>query len=106
MMANLNISEKNVRRQIASAINLVVHLTRFSDGTRRVTQITEVTGMEGEVILMQDLFLFENQGVSADGRIIGNFTATGVRPRFAEKLGAVGFEFSAGMFEPTRRGRR
>ena len=103
MMANLNVSEKAMRKQIVSAISLVLQLARFNDGTRRVTQITEVTGMEGEVILMQDLFVFEQQGVSADGRVLGNFTGTGIRPKFAERLRAAGFEFPTSMFEPTRK---
>jgi len=106
MMANLNLSERAIRKQIVSAVSLVLQVARFGDGTRRLTHVTEVTGMEGDVILMQDLFLFESEGVSSDGRTIGNFTATGIRPKFAEKLKAAGFEFPANMFEPTSRRRR
>jgi pilus assembly protein CpaF len=106
MMANLNITEKAIRKQIASAISLVLQVTRFSDGTRRLTHITEVTGMEGEVISLQDLFLFERQGVSAEGRTVGTFVATGIRPKFSERLKESGFELPPGMFEQTsRRGR-
>jgi pilus assembly protein CpaF len=106
MMANLNIAEKAIRRQIVSAVSLVLQVARLSDGTRRLTQITEVTGMESDVVSMQDLFLFENQGVSSDGRIMGNFIATGIRPKFSEKLKAAGFELPANLFEVGERRRR
>jgi pilus assembly protein CpaF len=100
MMANLNIAEKAIRRQIVSAITLVLQVARLSDGTRRLTHITEVTGMEGDVITMQDLFVFETQGVSSDGRTVGNFVATGIRPKFAEKLRGTKLELPANMFDP------
>ena len=103
MMANLNIAEKAIRKQIVSAISLVLQVARFSDGTRRLTHITEVTGMEGDVVSLQDLFLFERQGVSADGRTVGTFAATGVRPKFAERIKASGFELPPNMFDPTVR---
>jgi pilus assembly protein CpaF len=103
MMSNLNIAERAIRKQIASAISLLVQVARFGDGTRRITHITEVTGMEGDVISLQDLFLYERQGVSADGRTVGAFVATGIRPKFAEKLKGLGFELPANMFEEMRR---
>jgi pilus assembly protein CpaF len=99
MMANLNIAERAIRKQMASAINLVLQVARFSDGTRRVTQITEVTGMEADVISLQDLFVFERHGVSPDGRTLGVFSATGVRPKFAETLKAAGFDLPADVFD-------
>jgi pilus assembly protein CpaF len=99
MMANLNIAERAIRKQIASAISLVVQVARFSDGTRRLTHITEVTGMEADVISLQDLFVFERQGVSGDGRTIGVFAASGVRPKFAEQLKAAGLDLPANMFD-------
>src|SRR5499433_3763323 len=99
LMANLNLPEKAVRKQIASAITLVVQVARFSDGTRRLTHITEITGMEDDVVSMQDVFVFEKQGVSSDGRTIGAFTATGIRPKFAEKLRASGIVLPANFFE-------
>ena len=99
MMANLNIPEKAIRRQITSAIALVVQVARFSDGTRRVTHITEITGMETDVVTMQDVFLFEKQGTTADGRTVGRFTATGIRPKFSDKLRTGGFELPPHMFE-------
>lgn len=106
MMANLNLPERAIRRQIVSAISLVVHLSRFSDGTRRVTQISELTGMENEIVTMQDLFVFEKHGVSPEGRVLGEFRATGIRPKFAEKLKLTGIELPSGMFEQTHTGWR
>lgn len=99
LMANLNLPEKAIRRQIASAITLVIQVSRFTDGTRRITHISEITGMEEDVVSMQDVFLFEKKGVSPDGRILGTFTATGIRPKFAEKLQASGISLPANFFE-------
>jgi len=99
MMANLNLPEKAVRRQIASAITIVVQISRFNDGTRRITHVTELTGMEEDVISMQDVYLFERQGVAANGRIIGQFSATGIRPKFAERLKSSGIAVPASWFE-------
>ena len=99
VMANLNLPEKAIRKQIASAITLVVQVSRFNDGTRRITHITEITGMEDDVVSMQDVFVFDKQGVSADGRTLGTFTATGIRPKFAEKLKASGISLPANFFE-------
>jgi len=98
-MSNLNIPEKAVRQQISSAIDLVVQVTRLSDGSRRITAVTEITGMEGEVITMQDLFLFEKTGVRPDGRITGRFRATGIRPKCSERLASSGVQLPADMFE-------
>ena len=103
MMANLNLPERAIRKQIASAVALVLQVSRFSDGTRRVTHITEIAGMENEIVTMQDVFLFEKQGQSSEGRTLGYFTATGIRPKFAEKLKANGVDLPADMFEQTRR---
>ena len=99
MMANLNLPEKAVRRQIASAIQLVVQISRFNDGTRRITYLSEITGMEEDIVSMQDVFVFEKQGVSPDGRVLGAFTATGIRPKFAERLRASGIPVPASWFE-------
>ncbi len=99
MMANLNLPERAVRKQIASAVSLVLQMARFSDGTRRLTHIAEITGMETDVISMQDIFVFEKQGVSSEGRVLGTFNATGIRPKFAERLKAVGFELPLNMFD-------
>jgi pilus assembly protein CpaF len=106
MMANLNLAEKAIRKQIVSAVTLVLQVARFSDGTRRLTHITEITGMEGDVISLQDLFVFEKRGVSADGRAVGIFAATGIRPKFAERLKAGGVDLPSNMFEPASAPRR
>jgi pilus assembly protein CpaF len=103
MMANLNLPEKAIRKQIASAISLIVQVGRFTDGTRRITHITELTGMEADIVSLQDIFLFERQGISADGAILGAFASSGIRPKFAERLKAAGFELPATMFEQTGR---
>jgi len=98
-MANLNIPDKAIRQQIASALNLVLQVTRLSDGTRKVTSISEVTGMEGEVITMQEIFLFERSGLTPDGKVIGRFRATGIRPKCSERLAASGTQLPMDMFE-------
>jgi len=87
-----------IRQQIASAIHLVVQAARLSDGSRRVISLTEVTGMEGQVVTLQDLFVFEKRGVTAEGRVLGRFAATGIRPKFYEKFLAAGIRLSPEMF--------
>src|SRR5436309_5295707 len=99
MMANLNLPEKAVRRQIASAVAIVVQISRFNDGTRRITHLSEITGMEDDVVSMQDVFIFEKEGISPDGRVLGTFTSTGIRPKFAEKLKASGINVPASYFD-------
>jgi pilus assembly protein CpaF len=99
MMANLNLPEKAIRKQIASAVSLVLQMERFPDGTRRLTHVTEITGMESDVVSMQNLFVFEKQGVSSEGRALGTFNAEGIRPKFAEKLKAAGFDLPLDMFD-------
>jgi pilus assembly protein CpaF len=98
-MANLNIPEKAIRQQIASAVNVIVQISRLSDGTRKVTGVAELTGMEGEVITMQDIFLFERTGLGPDGRVRGRFRATGIRPKCADRLASSGMHLPMGMFE-------
>jgi len=98
-MANLNVPDKAIRQQVASAVNLMVQVTRLSDGTRKVTGVAEITGMEGDVITMQDLFVFERTGIAPDGRVTGKFRATGIRPKVAEKIAAAGFPLPVTMFE-------
>src|SRR6187397_3103960 len=85
-MANLNIPDRAVRQQTASAVNMVIQVNRFSDGARRVTSIAEITGMEQEVITMQEIYVFEKNGVNEGGKVMGHFRATGIRPKCAEKL--------------------
>ena len=99
MMANLNLPERAIRKQIASAVSLIVQVARFSDGARRITHITEITGMEAEVLSLQDIFVFEKQGVSLEGKVVGSFASTGIRPKFAERLKAAGFELPSEMFD-------
>ena len=100
-MANLNLPDRAMRQQIAAAINVVVQVSRLSDGSRKVLQLSEIVGMEGDVITMQDIFTYERQGVDADGRVIGRYRATGIRPRFTERLTAWGIELPSGLFSPT-----
>ncbi|MEZ4415824.1 MAG: CpaF family protein [Gemmatimonadota bacterium] len=97
-MAGLHLPDKAIREQIASAIDIVVHVSRLSDGTRRITSIAEVVGMEGEVISMQDLFVFERDGVNADGKVVGRFQATGIRPKYAERLRNYGVHLAESLF--------
>jgi pilus assembly protein CpaF len=98
-MANMNLPERAVRQQVASAVQIVVQQTRLSDGSRKVTGISEITGMEGEVITMQEIFLFEKVGITQDGKVIGRFRATGVRPKCCERLRASGIHLPPDMFE-------
>jgi len=99
LMANLNLPERAIRQQISSAVTIIIQLARLSDGTRRVTHLTEITGMDEEVVSMQDIFVFEKQGVGPQGRVIGQFLATGIRPKFADKLKASGIQVPASLFE-------
>ena len=98
-MGTTNIPERALRQQLASAIQIVVQQTRLSDGSRKVTSISEITGMEGEIITMQEIFMFEKMGVTQDGKVIGRFRATGVRPKCCERLRASGIHLPADMFE-------
>jgi pilus assembly protein CpaF len=98
-MANLNIPDRAMRQQIASALNLVIQIARLADGTRKVTSISEITGMEGEVITMHEIFLFERTGMTSNGKVIGRFRATGIRPKCSERLAASGVSLPADMFE-------
>ena len=98
-MADLNIPERAVRQQVASAVNVIVQLTRLSDGNRRVTAISELTGMEQDVITMQDIYVFDRSGVTPDGRVSGVFRATGIRPKCAQQLVTSGFAMPPEMFE-------
>ena len=98
-MTGMRLSDRAMRQQIASAIDLVVQVARLSDGTRRLTSISEITGMEGETITMQEIFQFERTGVDASGQVIGRFRPTGIRPRFAERLKACGLQLPRVFFE-------
>src|SRR5689334_925722 len=98
-MTNLNLPERAVRQQIASAINIVVQVSRMPDGTRKVTSVSEITGMEQDVITMQEIFGFNKTGVAPDGRVIGHFKATGIRPKCSDALATVGCQLPMEMFE-------
>jgi pilus assembly protein CpaF len=98
-MANLNLPDRAVRHQVASAVNLIVQIARMSDGTRRVTQVTEIVGMQDDVIAMQDIFVFEKTGVTKEGAVIGRFRSTGIRPQSSEKIASSGIHLPAEIFE-------
>jgi pilus assembly protein CpaF len=99
-MANLNIPERAVRNQIASAVSAVVQIARLSDGTRKVITISEITGMVDGGIAMQDIFSFDRTGIDENGKVRGAFRATGIRPKFAERLAAAGARLRPALFEP------
>jgi pilus assembly protein CpaF len=103
-MCNLNLPETAIRRQIAAALDVVVQMSRMSDGTRKIVGIAEITGMEGEVVTMQDIFAFQKRGIRENGEVLGDFLPTGVRPQFSERLLVTGIQLPASMFEaPTLR---
>jgi pilus assembly protein CpaF len=97
--AAANMPMLSIRQQIAAAIHLIVQAARLSDGTRRVVSITEITGMEGDVVTLQDIFVFEKRGLSPEGRVLGRFAATGIRPKFYEKLLAAGIRLNPNLFD-------
>jgi pilus assembly protein CpaF len=100
-MSNLNLPEKSVRQQMVSAISIVVQVSRMSDGTRKVVNISEITGMEESVISMQDIFTFTRKGVGPDGKVVGVFQPSQIRPKFLEKLRISGIFLSPALFEQT-----
>jgi pilus assembly protein CpaF len=97
-MANLNIPDRAIRQQIVGGIQIVIQLSRLPDGTRKIVSISEITGMEGDVITMQDLFVFEREGIEEDGTVRGRFKPTGIRPKFSDILKARGIEFDGATF--------
>jgi pilus assembly protein CpaF len=99
MMGSVTLPEKAIRSQIASAVHLIVQASRMSDGSRRITHITELTGAYSEVIAMNDIFLFEKKGLGPQGKVKGRFYATGIMPRFAEKLTAAGIPLPHSLME-------
>ncbi len=98
-MANANISLRAIRQQVASAVDLFVHLARLSDGSRRITHITECVGMEGDQVTLQDIFVFEKTGLAQGGKVTGRFRPTGIRPKFSERLAACGIHLPASTFQ-------
>ena len=87
-----------MRQQISSAINLVIQVSRLSDGTRKLMQISEIVGMEGEIITMQDIFVYEREGMGENDKVMGRFRATGIRPRFSDRLKSYGIDLSSLLF--------
>ena len=98
-MANLNIPERAVRHQVASAMHAVVQIARMADGTRKVITIAEITGMDGDLVAMQNIFEFERTGIDESGKVRGFFQATGIRPHFLERLATGGSRLSNALFE-------
>lgn len=106
LMAGMDLGVRTIREQVASALNLIIHQSRMKDGSRRITHVTEVIGMEGDVVTLQDLFLFDySAGVDEEGRFLGNLKATGLRPRFLDRLQEQGISVSAEVFAPVPGGR-
>jgi pilus assembly protein CpaF len=99
LMSELNLPDRAVRQQIASAVSLIVQVARLSDGSRRVTQISEITGISDEMVTLQDIFVFDRLGISTNNRVLGRFRATGIRPTFADRLKASGIQLSSTVFE-------
>jgi pilus assembly protein CpaF len=97
-MANLDLPERAIRQQIASAINVVIQMSRLSDGTRKVMQLAEIVGMEGEVITMQDIFVYEREGIGVNDQVLGRFRATGIRPRFSDRMKSYGIDLPSLLF--------
>ena len=97
-MANLELPERAMRQQIASAINVVVQVSRLSYGTRKLMQVSEIVGMEGDIITMQDIFVYEREGVAENDKVLGRFRATGIRPRFSDRLKSYGIDLSSLLF--------
>jgi pilus assembly protein CpaF len=100
LMAGMDLPLKVVRQQVSSAVDLIVQQTRLRDGQRKVTAVTEVAGMEGDIIVLTDIFKFNQTGVDPDGKVLGEVNATGIRPNFTPRLEAAGFKLSADIFAP------
>jgi len=99
-MSGIDIASRSSRAQISSALNVVIQVARLADGRRKVVSVSELTGMEGEVITMQEIFRFRQTGMSPEGQVIGKFEATGIRPRFLDQVMAHGITLSADLFRP------
>lgn len=99
MMAGMDLPDRAIREQISSAINLLIQLVRFPDGSRKIVKVAEITGMEGNTIVMQDIFVFDLQGIDAEGKIVGTFKATGIRPQFMQRFKVSGINLPCEIFE-------
>jgi pilus assembly protein CpaF len=98
LMAGFELPAKAIREQVSAALNVIIQVARLSDGTRKIVKVSEVTGMEGEVVVMQDIFVFEKQGLDPEGKVIGQFRASGVRPKFLEMIHMAGIHLAAEIF--------
>jgi pilus assembly protein CpaF len=99
LMAELNLPDRAIRQQITSAVSLIVQVARLSDGSRRITQVSEVTGINDDMVTLQDIFIFERLGISPNNRVLGRFRATGLRPTFDDRLKASGIQLPTSLFE-------
>jgi pilus assembly protein CpaF len=102
LMTGVNLPEKAMRFMVSSALDLIIQVSRLTDGSRKVTSICEVVGMEGEVITLQDIFVFEKRGIDKNGKVLGRFRATGIRPKFSEKLELAGIEVPEELFSTNK----
>jgi len=102
-MSGVDIPARSARAQIASALHVVVQVSRLSDGRRKLVSVSELTGMEGDVVTMQEIFRYRQTGVGSDGQVQGRFEPTGIRPRFADQLAAHGISLSSELFRPEAR---
>jgi pilus assembly protein CpaF len=103
LMSGISLPVRAMREYISSALDMIVHVARLSDGTRRVIRVTEIAGMEEAIVTTQDIFLFEQEGIDKEGRVLGVHRATGVRPKFAERLASAGIQLDPRLFDPSRR---
>ncbi len=103
LMSGLSLPVRAMRDYVASALDLVIHVSRLSDGTRKVVRVTEIVGMEEDVVTTQDIFTFDQQGIDAEGRVVGFHRATGVRPKFTERLARAGIHLGSEVFDPSKR---
>jgi pilus assembly protein CpaF len=98
LMAGFELPAKAIREQVSAALNVIIQVARLSDGARKIVKVSEVTGMEGEVVVMQDIFVFEKQGLDPEGKVIGQFRASGVRPKFLEMIHMAGIHLPSEIF--------
>jgi pilus assembly protein CpaF len=102
LLTGVNLPSQAMREQISAALDVIIHVTRMADGTRRVVGISEIVGMERDVVAMQDIFLFRKTGVTEDGKVTGQYQATGIRPKFADRLAVAGINLSPELFREGR----
>jgi pilus assembly protein CpaF len=102
LMTGVNLPEKAMRFMISSALDMIIQVARLSDGTRKIISVSEVVGMEGEVITLQDIFIFERKGIDQKGKVLGRFRATGIRPKFADRLEVAGVKVAEDIFSPQK----